>query len=242
MQLDFLCLDQIKFTWLNPEFSLSCSYLSTNLNKKIKYPFSKKEKEELTISELQKEVLVGTLLGDASLERNKLTHNTRLRFDQTFPNHASYLMNLYIVFNKLSARGPKVYTRKPDVRTNKIYSSIQYKTLNLPCLNHFYDLFYKNGKKRIPTNLIDIITSRSLAYWIMDDGSKVSKNTILHTRSYQYNEILLLQEILYTKFKLYTTKHEKVPGQWVIVIPYKQETSLRKIVLSYMHYTMLYKI
>ena len=47
---------------------------------------------------MQKDVLVGTLLGDASMEREKSTHNPRVRFDQTYPGHEEYLLSLYDTF------------------------------------------------------------------------------------------------------------------------------------------------
>ena len=60
---------------------------------------SKLERESIYLNQIQKEILIGTILGDASLslERKKSTHNTRLRFDQTFPTHAPYLMYLYSI-------------------------------------------------------------------------------------------------------------------------------------------------
>jgi hypothetical protein len=73
-------------------------------------------------------------------------------------------MFIYSHFSNLGGKGPKVYIRKPDKRTNKIYSSMQFKTLSLPCLNYYYDLFYKEGKKIVPSNIGDLLTARALAY------------------------------------------------------------------------------
>lgn len=56
-------------------------------------------------------------------------------------------MYIYSQLSNLAGKEPKVYIRKPDKRTNKIYLSIQFKTLALPCLNYYHDLFYKEGKK-----------------------------------------------------------------------------------------------
>lgn len=56
-------------------------------------------------------------------------------------------MHLISLLINLCGKCPKVYIRKPDIRTNKIYSSIQFKTLALPSLNLYKDLFYKEGKK-----------------------------------------------------------------------------------------------
>jgi hypothetical protein len=65
---------------------------------------SKLERESIYLNQIQKEILIGTILGEASLERNKKsTHNTSLRFDQTFPT----LCKIY----NLTGSGPKVYIK-----------------------------------------------------------------------------------------------------------------------------------
>lgn len=60
--------------------------------------------------------------------------------------------------------------------------------------------------------------------------------------AYTLEEIELLRQALLKNFKLRTRIHEKKENQWIIVIPLKQEVSLKKIVLPYIHYSMLYKI
>jgi hypothetical protein len=141
-------------------------------------------------------------------------------------------MFIYSHFYSLCGAGPKVYIRKPDPRTNKIYSSIQVKTLALPCLNFYRNLFYnEKGKKIIPDNIDKLLTARALAFWICDDGNKGHGNyTSLFTQSYSYDEILLLKNALKVNFKLRTRSHEVKSGQWIIVIPVKQEVSLKDIV------------
>jgi hypothetical protein len=103
---------------------------SKSVGNKIK--LFKFERESISLNQIQKEILISTILGDGSLERPKPFHNTRLRFDQTFPTHATYLMYLYNNFYNLTGSGPKVYIREPDLRTNKVYSSIAFKTYSLP--------------------------------------------------------------------------------------------------------------
>lgn len=54
-----------------------------------------------------------------------------------------------------------------------------------------YNLFYivHNGKKvkKIPLDINSYLTPRALAFWIMDDGSKVDKGgMLLHSNSYSY--------------------------------------------------------
>ena len=121
-------------------------------------------KSKIILNNIQKDIIIGTILGDSSLERYERSINSRLRIDRTFPHHAEYTMHLFSHLINLCGKGPKVYIRKPDLRTNKIYSSIQFKTLALPSLNYYKDLFYKDGKKIIPANIGDLLTARALAY------------------------------------------------------------------------------
>jgi hypothetical protein len=48
----------------------------------------------------------------------------------------------------------------------------------MPCINYYHDLFYykENLKwnKKVPLNICELFTARSLAFWIMDDGGKGS--------------------------------------------------------------------
>lgn len=197
----------------------------------------------ILLTPFQKEVLVGTLLGDASLERAKPTHNTRLRFDQTYPDHAPYLNELYNIFKDLTGTGPRVHVRKPDKRTGKVYSTIAFKTLRHPSLNQFQELFYKNGIKRVPINIAELLTPIGLAFWIMDDGYITHYGeTILCTQSFSLDEVKLLQNTLLSNFKLRTRLIEKKKDQWLIAIPLRQIVKLHSIVGHYMHESMLYKI
>ena len=201
------------------------------------------QKSLIKLTSLQTDVLVGILLGDASLERRKSTHNTRLRFDQTFPGHASYLMMLYGIYYNLTLSGPTLFIRKPDKRTGNVYSSLAFKTISLPCLNEWHSLFYPEGIKVVPDTIADLLTARALAYFIIDDGGKGSHGEMnLHTRSYTLQEVQLLQEALRVNLSLKTRLVEKKLGQWIIVIPVNQILPLRHIVLPYTHSSMLYKL
>ena len=60
------------------------------------------------------------------------------------------------------------------------------------------------------------------------EGKSSSNQTILHTRSYTLEEVILLQKVLTDNFKLRTLIYEKTIGQWIIIIHVKQEISLIK--------------
>nr|YP_009262025.1 LAGLIDADG endonuclease [Chrysoporthe austroafricana]AMX22100.1 LAGLIDADG endonuclease [Chrysoporthe austroafricana] len=59
-------------------------------------------------------------------------------------------------------KSPAIITRN-DKRNNSVTQSMRFKTLAMPCLNYYHDLFYKNKVKSIPRNLGDLLTARGLA-------------------------------------------------------------------------------
>nr|YP_009710757.1 LAGLIDADG endonuclease [Amanita thiersii]QFZ98705.1 LAGLIDADG endonuclease [Amanita thiersii] len=182
------------------------------------------------------------------MEREKPSHKPRLRFDQTYPGHEEYLLHLYNVFKNLVGTPPKIHTRKPDKRTNKIYQTIALKTLRYPYLNYYYDLFYKynDSNKRykvIPNNIKELLNGRALVYLIMDDGNIDSyKATHLNTHKFSFNCINLLRDALKDKFYLKTRIIKKQNDQITKVIPIKEKYSLASIVGPYMYPTMTYKV
>jgi len=71
------------------------------------------------------------------MERDKTTHNPRIRFDKTYLGHKEYLLFLYELFKFLVGTAPRIHTRKPDIRTNKIYKTIAFKSLRFSFFNYY---------------------------------------------------------------------------------------------------------
>jgi hypothetical protein len=86
-----------------------------------------------------------------------------LRVEQSYPEKEEYLRSLFTLLEPLTAMTPVVLTRKADVRTGTISKSIYFRTLAMPCLNYYYDLFY-NKVKIVPKNLDELLAPRGLAY------------------------------------------------------------------------------
>jgi hypothetical protein len=213
---------------------------STSVNNK---KYSVKYKKEFILTDIQKESLIGIILGDGFVDKAKSNYNTRIRIEQSYPEKSEYLKSLYELFKPLVAMEPALLIRD-NKKTGLVTKSLYFRTLSMPCLNYYYDLFYKDGVKIIPNNLSELLTARGLAYWIMDDGGKsVYNQTILHTRSFSKQDVEYLQFVLNKNFGLRTRLEEKKPNQWVIYIPVSQtKTKLKDIVGPYMHKSMLYKI
>ena len=117
---------------------------------------TKIERLSFTLSSELKDILIGLLLGDLYIHKQKTSVNTRLEFTQGVV-HKEYVQHLYELFNIYCGMVPKITSRSPDKRTGKVYSSVLFKTFALPCFNDLYELFYPMGKKIVPLNIGDLI-------------------------------------------------------------------------------------
>lgn len=121
------------------------------------------ERGKIILPQNLKDILVGLILGDLYMQKSNKSINPNLQFEQGIVNK-DYLFHLYDLFKDYCKPEPKISERKPDSRTNKIYSRVRFNTYHLPCFNELYDLFYVEGKKGIPLNIEELITPIGLAY------------------------------------------------------------------------------
>ena len=104
-------------------------------------------------------------------------------------------------------------------------------------------MFYKNGKKRIHSNLGSFLTPLALAVWISDDGCWVKSGIRISCNSFTLKEVELLIEIINQNFGLKSNIQKiSTPNQYSIYIQNKSIPLLKKIVSPYIHSSMLYKL
>ena len=95
-------------------------------------------------------------------------------------------------------------------------------------------------KKTVPTNIYSLLTQQALAIWIMDQGEKSYNGLKIKTKSFCFEEILLLQKTLKTKFNLQSSiqRHKE---KFSLYFKSKQIFSLYSIVKPYILPCMRYK-
>lgn len=92
--------------------------------------YTMKYKKEYVLSLVQKEALIGIILGDGFLDRPKPNHSTRLRIEQSYPEKEKYLKSLYNLLEPMTAMTPTVLTRKDKRSGNHHYTHVDdYHTL-----------------------------------------------------------------------------------------------------------------
>lgn len=202
------------------------------------------ERAQFSLSKEQEEIVVGSLLGD--LHARKRSLNTYLKFEQGVV-HKEYLLGLYEQFKDYCSACPNIYNPKPDKRTGRVYSAIYFRTYSLPCFNKYYNLFYRDGIKIVPQNIAELLTLRSLAFWICEDGKNFKgAGLTLCTDSFTVAEVQLLREALKNNFNVNTSIHKISRANGAVCERiYIDKTSLEEIkplLKEHMHESMLYKI
>lgn len=150
------------------------------------------------LTRLQKEVLFGILLGDASLQWNEKKTLCRLRFTQ---KDKEYCMHIYEIFREFVNTPPQ---------QNKKTGVWYFNSLLSPVFRFYCHQFYtKDGVKKIPRLIHRWLTPRTIAYWYMDDGSvkdmKTSSGVRFCTDCFSKQEVMLLSQIMTCKFGLKTS-------------------------------------
>lgn len=158
------------------------------------------------LTQRQREILIGTVLGDAHLEQNG--RYTRVRVDH-YDKHKAYIFWLAREFSPFSLVPRRIVEK--DKRNGKSYSRWHFSTKSLPVFDEFRALFYKGRRKIVSSAPLFFMTPLSLAVWYMDDGfrRRDSKGFYLCTSSFSEAEQRILQHILRVKFALVTNIHHQ---------------------------------
>jgi len=190
---------------------------------------TKLERSQIVLPNNLKDISIGLLLGDLYAQKQTKNSNAMFRFEQGLV-HKDYLFHLYELFKSYSGQAPKISKRLPNNLTGVIYTRVTFFTYALPCLTEIHALFYVNGKKRLPPNIVELLTSLGLCYWICDDGgfNNVQGSLILNTQSFTKEEVELLAKTLNGKWDLNCTINKKGP-HFVIRIPSKSLPILQNL-------------
>ncbi|MFW9872485.1 MAG: hypothetical protein ACFFG0_05225 [Candidatus Thorarchaeota archaeon] len=152
----------------------------------------------------QKEIIYGTLLGDSCLYKEKKCKSVRMSFSHSV-KQIEYVKWLRKNLNNIiTNKEIKLYKyKKGNISINTCSYSLHW-------FRDLYKIFYKNNRKTISQEVLDLLTPLSLAIWFMDDGCHCKSGTNLATCSFNYNEHILIQKWFITKYSI-ETKIYNVP-------------------------------
>jgi recombination protein RecA len=174
-------------------------------------------KKTLKLSETQRSIIVGTLLGDGHLETQNGCKTYRLKIEHS-SKQAEYSAWLYQQFQQW-VRTPLASKQKH--LGNKVTLNDWFQTLSVAQFRFYGLQFYdKQGHKRVPKIIRRLLTPLALAVWFMDDGSAKSKNhraLILNTQCFSRREVNLLQQLLKQRYQIDSNIRTQKDGLQILI-------------------------
>ena len=191
----------------------------------------------------QLDVIIGSLLGDARLEcrskgiRGSYTARFRVHHGE---KQKGYVWWKYKILEDLVSCAPKEisWTNK---KRNLHEVSWYFHTKSLRNFGIIHEIFYKNGVKKFPTEILPIFSDRMLAIWYMDDGSNNNGNITLNTHSFSLEDQKIIIDFLKKKYQISPTI-VKDRNQWKIAIGRKDYNLFLSIIAPFIPKAMAYKI
>lgn len=203
------------------------------LTSNSKNPMNTKEIREykltLALNDVQKSILVGTLLGDGHLETQDKGKTYRLKLEHQIAQR-DYLEWIYNQFKEWSPGGIRSRIKKNG------YEYVLFDTYSHGAFRFYAQQFYPSGKKEIPKLIEKLLDPIALAIWFMDDGSWKSdkhKTFIIHTLGYSKNDLELVQKILKKKFELETSLHAQKGKYWRLYIRSESAKKFKDLIELY---------
>ena len=198
-------------------------------------------KATLELTPIQREVVVGVLLGDACLESRDRGRTFRLKVEQS-AFHEAYVRHLRSELGTWVLSGPRRRT-KTD-RTGASTISWAFNTVSHGGFRFYAQQFYLLGKKVVPKLIHRWLSPRGLAYWFMDDGSmksSQSKAVIFNTQGYELSDVERLAGVLVSHFQLAAKLRRQSDG-WQIFVSGRSFERFGELVDPFVIPEMRYKL
>lgn len=192
--------------------------------------------KSIPITQIQKEFIIGCVLGDGSLIKEKASINPRFNCEHGI-KQKEYAYYKYEILNGLS---PHIRYNKritPDKRNNKLYESYTVRLNASPSLLWCYNQFYKSGTKQITKSILNYYTPFAMAIHYMDDGYKDSYSYKIATNNFNNKSLELLRNKL-LEYNIKTT----IQNGGIIYIRSESSNIFTNLVEPYFIESMKYKL
>ncbi|MFN3977006.1 MAG: LAGLIDADG endonuclease [Aquificaceae bacterium] len=204
-------------------------------------PVGSQEEHRSMVTKRQREILIGTILGDGYLQKTG-KRNARLKLEHS-ERQKDYIFWKYEELKNLMQDKPKRIERyNPIWKKSYVYYRCQ--SHSMPLLGRYKRYFYdEKGKKRIPENIEALLKAPlSLAVWYMDDGHYYPRDGVAYIYLPKYSEEDL-QRLLRALEKNFDLKPKVIykRGYPCIYFPRQETEKLMEIIKPWMPDFMKYK-
>lgn len=198
-------------------------------NGKFQVNYGQSKNTDCKLNLYQISVLVGTIMGDASLRISSKTSG-RGSFNHIIENKDYVTLKKNILYPIISGQSiitPKMKNSNPQICT---------RFKSCPLLKDIYKKIYTNSK-RITPFILSHFTDASLAMYYMDDGYKKDKTYVITMYSFSEKEKKSLSNLLFLKWGIESTVQKHV-----LYIKQKSKEKFKYLIKPYITNSMRYKL
>jgi recombination protein RecA len=198
----------------------------------------------MQFSQLQKEILIGILLGDASLSWNRNQTKARLSLRQ---KNKFYFDHLCDVFQNYITAKPRQNKQTGVWECDTRFFS-EFRFYKKEFYTSKFDEFgNQTNTNKVPRLIHRWLTPQALAYWYMDDGSQKwkgrSSGVRFCTDCFTHQEVKRLAAVLTTLYGVKTsTFFQRKTLRIYISGRGKNAITFGKLLIPFIHPSMMYKI
>ena len=142
------------------------------------------ERRGQSFTPLEREVVIGCLLGDGTLTESGKEYRLRIEHQVA---HREYVDWKYDQLERFCVTPPQLVCR---------HQSYRFGTVGHPELTELRRAFYRNGRKSVPELLVERITPLELAILFMDDGGKIHNTVSIALHGYSEADAELIRRAL----------------------------------------------
>lgn len=198
-------------------------------------------KKNLVLTQKQKSLIIGSLLGDATMRVGHDAQNANFKIEQG-------LQQKDFVFWKYEILKPWVFTPpkmsyRYDSQGVKYEKSWWFRTVRHPLLTNIHNQFYRNKVKIVPKEINYQLDELGIACWIMDDGSYSKSNVLdISTYSFTSKEVEKLLNVISSKFSILGKYYRDRDKGFRIYFSKTETKKLIYLIEPYVINSMKYKI
>jgi len=186
------------------------------------------------LSYIQRQVLLGTLLGDGSISNSG--YEIRISHSEKQKGYVALFEHIF----------DNVHITKSSSISGHGARMIRLSMCNKELFKEFCDLCCSNGKKKVTTEWAEKLGPIAFAFWYMDDGSimnehRLNQHAMLHTLGKTPEEVSILQEAL-QRFGMSSTLKTNKKGQQAIRIDTPSSEVFFSFVAPFFAPSMKYKL
>lgn len=199
-----------------------------------------KHVQNLALTDRQRAIVTGLLLGDGHLETQNNGRTYRLKVEHGIAQK-EYVEWLYGEFRDWVRTPPK---ERLKLSFGKPIMSYGFTTYSSGILRFYAQQFYRGRKKILPKIIGKLLDPQAIAIWFMDDGSWKSdkhRTYIIHTLGYSRDELEHVQKIFAKKFGIITGIHSQYNGLRLCIAAGSSATFIQ-LIGSYIIPSMKYKL